>query len=353
MSFFRTAATEDDYTEPSDSEQSTYSLPNVPRRDDFLKDSRTKRKGHRITDETGKKSKTKENEPSNKRRDNACQEEKTMVKEDENISKQLQLCYDLSAAKTEEEREALIKKYMDETKCIAKPKPAQTVKEGPWIAPKKVAKIAETQAPMEIVNENRFQILQQLVEPTTEGGASEETPPPPIVFDSRTVDWMEIDEHLQLRCAEPYECKMKAQSIFMYTKNLKDYSLISQYLIEQNIPHHTYKYECEKPIKAILKNIPASFTEEAIIQELNRRKFPVTKISIATASKEAGIKKLAFFYRLHLTYKTDTCEAVLYRFSSFSDVLDSLKANYIPGDLFMPELEFKTERSAIGRIKVL
>ncbi|KFM82358.1 hypothetical protein X975_06309, partial [Stegodyphus mimosarum] len=148
---------------------------------------------------------------------------------------------------------------------------------------------------MEISQDNQFQLLQELVEENQEGGEKAETPPPLIISASDESDWMKIEGILKKNCSAPYECQMKAKSIFVYTKNLKDYSKVNQVLIDQNIPHHTYRYECEKPIKAILKNIPASFTEEAIQQELNRRKYPVTKVKQFSRNQKGQSIKLPIY----------------------------------------------------------
>ncbi|KFM57532.1 hypothetical protein X975_17742, partial [Stegodyphus mimosarum] len=121
---------------------------------------------------------------------------------------------------------------------------------------------------MEIPQENRFQLLQQIAKQNSDRRAKAGTPFLPTVFLSEESDWMILDEMFMKNCSEPYECQMRARSVFVFTKNLNDYSMMNQILIAKKIPFHSYQYKCEKQIKVILKNLSASVKEEAIYQDL-------------------------------------------------------------------------------------
>jgi len=110
--------------------------------------------------------------------------------------------------------------------------------------------------------------------------------PPPIVVRDKS-KWTFVTRKLDLRNLRFTKAKNLADGISVQAASIDDFRGITKFLEEEKIPFHTFQLQQDKPLKVVIRGIPADVDTEPLKAELKEKGLPV----IAVARMSNRLKK--------------------------------------------------------------
>lgn len=134
------------------------------------------------------------------------------------------------------------------------------------------------------------EIIEYHADTTSSGGK-----PPPFIINDPIWDWVAMRDLLKANEIKDYHGKITPQGILIQSDTIDVYRLIQKLVKENEIKAHTYLLKEEKPLKAVIKSIPANVPTQEIYEALIDKHFPVNAIRQMVAKREGKDVPLPIF----------------------------------------------------------
>lgn len=103
-------------------------------------------------------------------------------------------------------------------------------------------------------------------------------PPPAIVLYHYIKNHSQTFNKLREQLTAEFDIKYKGDRIIILTKNIIDYKTVLEKPKENNLDHHTYTVNEERPVRMVLRNVPPNILPEEIERDINAANLTATRI---------------------------------------------------------------------------
>jgi len=119
--------------------------------------------------------------------------------------------------------------------------------------------------------------------------------PPPFIITDFNMDTEDFKRILNRKGIYNLKFKISYRSLKVQVEDIPTFRKMQRYLDNNNFSYHTYALRSEKPLKAVFKNLPASFPVDDIILDLEEKGFREFKVDQMTSRRTGEIRKLPIF----------------------------------------------------------
>jgi hypothetical protein len=147
----------------------------------------------------------------------------------------------------------------------------------------------KTQAATPVPTRNFFAPLNSM-EMDTEGKTGDDTPkysgrPPPIVV-TTSINLIKTQKEIKPKLKGDFTLRNTKNGTRLTTKNMDDYSILKQYLEQNETPYYTFHPKGERPIKAVIRHLPGETPAEDIANELLALGYKVHNVRQMTTTRQ-------------------------------------------------------------------
>lgn len=139
-------------------------------------------------------------------------------------------------------------------------------------------RITSTPTPNNIPTSNRFQVLSNY---TLDGSQQHIIPKEkiPPFFIKNLEDFTAFTTALTSACGNIFLFENKGKNVKVITNTSEDYRKVRKFFDNEKILYYTYCLPSDRKLSIVIKNLPTSIPEEAIVEELKNLKYPVIKVT--------------------------------------------------------------------------
>jgi hypothetical protein len=156
---------------------------------------------------------------------------------------------------------------------VAKPQPQGKVKTKNFFAPLRTAEIEVEHA-----------LVEDTSKETQQPAANKAGSPPPIVLTSAT-NLLALQKRIREIVAGNFEFRNTRSGTRIVTKEMADFSAIRKYLDQNNLSYYTFFPKSEKPIKAVVRHLPANTPAQDISEGLVDLGFDIISVRQMSTSR--------------------------------------------------------------------
>jgi hypothetical protein len=114
--------------------------------------------------------------------------------------------------------------------------------------------------------------------------------PPPIVL-TTTTNMLALQKHIREIATGNFEFRNTRSGTKIVTKEMTDFSAIRKYLEQSNLSYFTFFPKSEKPIKAVLRHLPANTPAQNISEGLVYLGFDITSVKQMSTNRRSTSEK--------------------------------------------------------------
>jgi hypothetical protein len=123
-------------------------------------------------------------------------------------------------------------------------------------------------------------------EPTREAPTNKAGRPPPIILTS-AVNLIQLQRNVRDIVKGDFEFCNTRSGTRITTKNMEDFSAIRKYLEGKNLSHFTFFHKSEKPIKAVIRQLPINTPAQDISDGLMDLGFDIISVKQMTSTRRS------------------------------------------------------------------